>query len=56
MGKVWNESKPYYKSKAQSKRKPYKTKLRGTIKVLVPRKEIIFAADMLKGKNKAKLL
>lgn len=51
--KAYNESKPYYKAKAQSKRKPYKIHLRGSIQVWVPNNEIVFAAYILKGKNKA---
>lgn len=49
--KVWKESKHYYKAKSQRKRKSYKTNLKGPIRVWVPKNEIVFAADMLKGKG-----
>lgn len=50
---VWKKSKPYYKAKAQSKKKLYKSNLRGPIKLWLPKNEIIFATGKLKGKNKA---
>lgn len=47
-----NDTNPYYKAKAQNKRKPIKTNLKGPIRVWVPKSDIIFVEDMLKGKNK----
>lgn len=47
-----NNPKPYYKAKAQNKRKPSKTNLKGLVRVWVPKGEIIFVANMLKGNNK----
>lgn len=51
--KVLNDPKSYYKDKAKNKRKLIKTKLKGPIRLWVPKSEIIFAADMQNGKNKA---
>lgn len=50
--KFLNNPKPYYKEKTQNKRKHSKTNLKGPIRVCVLKSEIIFATDMLKGKNK----
>lgn len=46
---VWNKSKPYYKAKAQTKKKRYKSNLRGPRKTWVPKNEIIF--DTRKNKT-----
>lgn len=54
--KVLNDPKPYYKAKAQNKKRPIRTNTKGPIKVWVPKNEIIFVADLLKNKAMAPVL
>jgi len=55
--KALNESKTYnFRHKTQRKLKPFKTNLKGRIKIWIPKSEIIYDAGISKRNGKTKIM